>query len=279
MIAHGDEIAIVVSNPDRRRGRRGNLEPSPVKTYALAHGIAVTDRPIDVLDRNCELGVVVAYGRLIRPNVLEHMSIVNVHFSLLPRWRGAAPVERAILAGDEVTGVCVMGLEEGLDTGPVFARSVTPIDPDEHADPLRSRLAVIGNQLLLDLLDKGANAWSNPQPQEGEPTYADKLSTEDLHLDFFEPAVLGHRKVRVGRAWTTFRGQRLLVHEARLVSEDQLHEAISGAHLPGEIVEDLVITTDGALQIVVVQAEGRSPMDVKTWRSGARLSSGERLGQ
>jgi methionyl-tRNA formyltransferase len=232
-----------------------------------------------VLDHGCELGVVVAYGHLIRPNVLDHLPLVNVHFSLLPRWRGAAPVERAILAGDAETGVCLMRLEAGLDTGPVFVRSSTTIDPNEHADALRSRLAVIGNQLVLAELDRGDAAWSAPETQQGEPTYAEKIDVEDLHLNFFSSAVMNHRKVRVGRAWTTFRGHRLLVHEARLVDADQLRGRVEGDFPPGEIVGDLVMTTDGALELIVVQAEGKARIDMAAWRIGARPTPGERLGQ
>jgi methionyl-tRNA formyltransferase len=243
-----------------------------VKAWALERQVRVAERPLDILEEGCELGVVVAYGRLIRPNVLDHLPMVNVHFSLLPRWRGAAPVERAILAGDAEAGVCVMGLEEGLDTGPVFACEATPIGADEHVEPLRDRLAAIGNRLLLAQLALGAEAWSHPVPQEGEATYADKLTVEDLHLDFSRPALDAQRQVRVGRAWTTLRGRRLIIHEAVLA------EGLEGAPEPGTVVGDQVATGAGSLRLLVVQAEGRARMDARTWRAGARLEAGERLG-
>jgi methionyl-tRNA formyltransferase len=271
LIEHGHEIAIVISNPDRRRGRRGELEPSPVKRVAIANNIRVAESPAAVLEANCDLGIVVAYGRLIRPNVLEYVSMVNVHFSLLPRWRGAAPVERAILAGDMETGVCIMGLEAGLDTGPVFARVATPIDPGEHADALRARLGGLGSQLLLNQLGLGKRAWIDPKPQIGEATYAEKITVEDLHLDFGESALVGQRRIRVGRAWTTFRGKRFLIHEAQVI-DDTPEGAI------GEIVGDLVVTGEGALRLVRVQSEGKAQMDVATWRAGARPGTGESLG-
>ncbi|MEO7442120.1 MAG: methionyl-tRNA formyltransferase, partial [Acidimicrobiales bacterium] len=119
LLSAGHEVALVVSNPDRRRGRGSALVPSPVKAAAVSAGLAVTDRVDDVLAVGAQLGVVVAFGRLIKPHVLDVVEMVNLHFSLLPRWRGAAPVERAILAGDAETGVCLMRLEAGLDTGPV----------------------------------------------------------------------------------------------------------------------------------------------------------------
>ncbi len=149
-------------------------------------------------------------GRLIKPDVLAEVPMVNVHFSLLPRWRGAAPVERAILAGDAETGVCLMELEEGLDTGPVYARAITPIGEEETADELRRRLGDIGTKLLLRSLSTGLGT---PVPQAGEPTYAAKVEPAELHLDFSLPAEVVNRTVRVGRSWSTFRAKRLLVPE------------------------------------------------------------------
>lgn len=278
LIGAGHEIGIVISNPDRRRSRRGEPEPSPVKAVALAHGLSVSDRPADVIETHCTLGVVVAYGQLIRPNVLERLPMVNVHFSLLPRWRGAAPVECAILAGDEVTGVCLMGLEEGLDTGPVFARAVTPIGTNEHAEELRSRLGTLGDALLLAELARGADAFSSAEPQRGEVTYAAKIGVEDVHLDFSRSADLLHRQVRVGRAWTTVRGRRLLIHEARLVKGVGATGTSSSQVESGSVVGDAVMTGDGLLLPLVVQAEGRARVTFSAWLAGARLGPLETLG-
>ncbi len=138
----GHDVALVVTAADKRRGRGSALAPSPVKAAATELGIPVTDRIDDVLelDPPAELGVVVAFGRLIKPHVLAALPMINVHFSLLPRWRGAAPLERAILAGDEVTGVCVMEVEEGLDTGAVYRRAEVAIGADMTADELRVQL-------------------------------------------------------------------------------------------------------------------------------------------
>ncbi len=134
----GHDIVLVVSQPDRRRGRGGAVSPSPVKAAALDLGVPVTDRVDDVIDAGADLGVVVAYGRLIRPHVLAAVPMVNMHFSLLPRWRGAAPVERAILAGDTVTGVCIMDVADELDAGDVYAVAEVPIGDTTTADQLRS---------------------------------------------------------------------------------------------------------------------------------------------
>ena len=154
LVDAGHEVALVVTQPDRRRGRGGAATPSPVRTAAERHGLRVLtpQRAREIVDdvraADLELGVVVAFGQLLPVDLIEAapLGFVNVHFSLLPRWRGAAPVERAILAGDAETGVCVMRLEEGLDTGPVFASERTPVGPDETAGVLRERLVELGGR-------------------------------------------------------------------------------------------------------------------------------------
>lgn len=287
MLDAGHDVALVVSRADRRRGRNAPPEPSPVKALALERGIPVSERVADVVEAGVELGVVVAFGRIIRPEVLAEVPMVNTHFSLLPRWRGAAPVERAILAGDELTGVCLMALEEGLDTGPVYARQETPIGPEETAAELRARLGVIATAMLLELLARWPDRAGEPQAQVGEPTYAAKLTTEELELDWSRPAIESERVVRVGRAWTTFRGKRLLVHRARCVgldSSDAPEGGALGELAVGTLVGRLVVTGDSAgrpghaLELVEVQPEGRAVQAAADWLRGARPEPGERLG-
>jgi methionyl-tRNA formyltransferase len=270
LAAAGHEIVLVVSRPDKKRGRGGALVPSPVKQVAQELGVPVTDRVDDLLDAGAEVGVVVAYGRLIRPHVLAVLPMVNLHFSLLPRWRGAAPVERAILAGDPVTGVCVMALEEGLDTGPVYACQERAIGDEETLDEVRAALADTGTRMLVDLLAAGL---PEPRPQEGEPTYAAKIEPGEHHLDWSRPAVELHRVVRLGQAWTTFRGRRLRVLRARRI-------AAGDGLAPGELdpVTLRVGTAAGALELVEVQPEGKGPQPATSWRNGARLQPGERMG-
>ncbi len=267
LVADGHDVALVVTQPDRRRGRSSALVPSPVKVAAQEAGIEVTDRVHDVVEAGVELGVVVAFGRLIKPDVLERVPMVNLHFSLLPRWRGAAPVERAILAGDAETGVCLMALDAGLDTGPVYDCRQVTIGAEETADHLRARLVELGTQMLLTHLRAGL---PEPVPQQGEPTYAAKIEPDELRLDWSRPAVALHRVVRLGRAWTTFRGQRLRVLRASVVG--------SGPG-PG-VLDGLVVGTgDGAgLRLVEVHPQGRAPMAAEAWARGARPEPGERLG-
>ena len=274
LVEHGHEVVLVVTRADRRRGRGGALAPSPVKVAALDLGLPVTDRIDEVINAGAELGVVVAYGRLIRPHVLEALPMVNLHFSLLPRWRGAAPVERAILAGDAVTGVCLMALDEGLDTGPVYECAEVAVGPEETAAELRDRLCGIGTEMLVRLLAEGL---PEPVAQEGEPTYADKIEPADHHLDWSRPAEELHRVVRLGQAWTTFRGRRLRVLRATLAPSggQPAGSPEAGVLDPGTL---RVATGEGWLELVEVQPEGRPPQPAAAWRNGARLQAGERLG-
>ncbi len=269
LAAAGHDIRLVVTRPDTRRGRGPEVSPSPVKHVAEQLGLLVTYTAADVVSSGASLGVVVAYGRLVKPDVLAAVPMVNVHFSLLPRWRGAAPVERAVLAGDFETGVCLMELEEGFDTGPVYARAVTPIGPEETADELRGRLGEMGTDLLLRNLSVGLAA---PEPQMGEATYASKISPDELRLDFDLAAGICNRVVRVGKAWTTWRGKRLLVHRASVLDGQQGLSA-------GQIQGNTVGTAEGALELLVVQPEGKPPTDGAAWARGARPRPGERLGE
>lgn len=270
LVEAGYEVALVVSRPDRRRGRNDHLTPSPVKAAALELGLPVTERIDDAIHAGAGLGVVVAFGRIIKPHVLERLPMVNLHFSLLPRWRGAAPVERAILAGDRETGVCLMAVEEGLDTGGVYRFERVAIGADDTVESLRARLVEIGTRMLVEALSEGLG---EPRPQVGEPTYAEKLTPADLRLDWTRPAVELSRLPRVGKAWTIFRGRRLIVLRARV------REPEDGPAPPPGVLEGTVVGTGaGALELVEVQPEGRPAQPAAAWRNGARPEPGERLG-
>jgi len=288
----GFDIPIVVTRPDRRRGRGSTTMPSPVKAAAVELGLTVTDDIDALLDVPVDLGVVVAYGKLIRPHLLARVPFVNLHFSLLPRWRGAAPVERAVLAGDDRTGVCVMAVEEGLDTGGIYRSAEIPIDPDDTVEALRSRLVDLGTGLLLDCLHNG---FGPCRPQTGEPVYAAKIDPAELALDWTRPAASVVRTVRLGRAWTTFRGRRLLIHDATLAPNTTTDPTTVTAtptagsspdapgHEPGRIgVEGGTVVVDcgaGRLVLRQVQPEGRGRQDAGAWRNGARPGPGEVLGR
>jgi methionyl-tRNA formyltransferase len=272
LVAAGHDISLCVTRPDRRRGRGASVTPSPVKAAALSLGIPVTHSLGDLATTGAELAVVVAYGRIIPSDLLEQVPMVNLHFSLLPRWRGAAPVERAILAGDAETGVCVMRIEAGLDTGPVYARRAVPLDDEIDVAALRSELADIGSALLVETLAGGVAGLPVPVDQAGTPTIAAKLTKEDLHLRWEESATQLHRVVRLGRAWTTFRGKRLGILRASIDTPPV------GAGRPGTLRGTSVVTGQGSLSLLEVQPESRSPMSAADWLRGSRPAESECLG-
>jgi len=276
LVSAGHDVALVVSRADVRRGRGSAVSPSPVSACAERLGLRRTDQLQEALQAGAELGVVVAYGRIVPATMLEALDMVNLHFSLLPRWRGAAPVERAILAGDTDTGVCIMRLEAGLDTGPVLGCRRVPIDR-EHAGALTERLSHLGAEMLVELLAGGVAALPPGQPQQGEPTYAAKVDPGELRLDWDRPALELERLVRLDRAWTTFRERRLRVLEARVPERGDPVEETRPA--PGTLQGNRVRTGEGSLELVTVQPEGRQPMDADAWRRGVRPGPGERLGE
>jgi methionyl-tRNA formyltransferase len=288
LVEAGHDVALCVTRPDRRRGRGSAVTPSPVKEAALELGLAVSHSMEDVAEAGVELAVVVAYGRIIPAYLLARVPMVNLHFSLLPRWRGAAPVERAVLAGDRETGVCLMKLEEGLDTGPVYARVVVPIGDTMELPALRTELVRAGCALLVAALAHGVAGLPEPVEQSGDVTSAAKVTPEDLRLQWDQPAVQLHRVVRLGRAWTTFRGKRLgLVRATPVAAPGAAPGAGAGAaraagsagsRPPGTLEGTVVYTGDGALALDAVQPESRSPMAAADWARGVRLVPGERLG-
>lgn len=267
----GYEVPLVVTRPDRRRGRGGAAEPTPVGRVAAELGLTVTDRLDETSSAGADLAVVVAYGGIVPARLLDRLAFVNVHFSLLPRWRGPAPVERAILAGDAETGVCLMGLAPEVDAGPVHRRTSTPIGPDETADELRDRLVALGVELLMGAL---ADGFGPPVPQSGEATHAAKIEPAELCIDWTAPAETVHRVIRAGGAWTTVRGRRLKIGAARR------RAAGSGLEPSGTVSGTAVATGDGdGIELVTVQPEGRRALSAADWLNGARLAPGERLGQ
>ncbi len=270
LVDAGHDVALVVTAPDRRRGRRGHDEPTPVRAAAEELGLPVRTpaRASELVDEvtalEPELAVVVAYGQILPPRLLDAVpgGFVNVHFSLLPRWRGAAPVERAILAGDTETGVCVMALEAGLDTGPVFARAVLAIDDTETAGELRARLVTLGTELIVEVLPRVRSI--EPVPQAGEPTYASKLTVDEFRLDAVVPAAELARRVRAANprpgAWFVADGRRHKVWHAH---------AAPGSVAVGRVERPGVLgTVDGVLVLDEVQPEGRRTVPGPAWATG-----------
>ncbi|MBW4079454.1 MAG: methionyl-tRNA formyltransferase [Acidobacteria bacterium] len=266
LVEAGHDIELVITRPDRRRGRGTQLSSSPVKSAALELGLSVGHRIADLDHVEVERGVVVAYGAMIPASVLERVPMLNVHFSLLPRWRGAAPVERAILAGDEVTGVSVISLEASLDTGPVHAERRTDVDA-KSANDLTRELATLGATLLVQVLGS-KELLASPVAQSGEPTYAEKLTGETFHLLPSMPVVQLERTVRLGRAFTLINGRRTKILSAHITDAPGVAGTI--AQFSGEVA---LVGVGGALVLERVQPEGSRPMDAKDWWSGVRLDA------
>ena len=265
----GHEIALVVTRPDAKRGRGGASIASPVKQFALDHDLNVTDDLAELLKVPVDLAVVVAYGRIIPTDMLDAIVMLNLHFSLLPRWRGAAPVERAILAGDLETGVCVMAVEPELDTGPVFARRAVPVG-DKTLGELQAELSEAGTELLVELLSRGVDAIGTPAPQEGEVTYAKKIVSADHELDLTRPADEILRTIRLGRAFTWLDGRRLRIQKA--------HRTVDQGSAPG-ILEGVVLGVgEGAIEIDLVQPEGKRVVPAADWRRGLKVQGTVLLG-
>jgi methionyl-tRNA formyltransferase len=281
------EVAAVVTNPDRPRGRSRKPQPPPVKVAAEAAGVPVWQpaRPREVLDDLRELApqacAVVAYGALLPADVLAAggAGFVNLHFSLLPRWRGAAPVQHALRAGDTTTGVTTFVLDEGMDTGDVLRRVEVDVDPDEDAGTLLDRLAELGGPVLVDSLrDLVGGVAPTPQPEAGA-TLAPKITADDLVLDWTAPARRLADLVRSASpapgTHTTLEGGRFKVYRAVPT------EGPDG--VPGEIVAldpagPVVACGDGHVRLEVVQPEGRARMDGGAWANGHRPEPGTILG-
>ena len=268
----GYEIVLVVTRPDRRRGRGSRLQPSPVKVAAQDLGLMISDNLGDLATVNADIAVVVAYGEIIPAPLLQRLPMVNMHFSLLPRWRGAAPVERAILNGDEVTGVCLMGVAEGLDTGPLYRQVRTKIDTNEDSEMLQARLSALGTKLMLEAFSAGLGS---PEPQQGEPTYAAKLTSEDRHIDWRQSALQIIRQIRVGGAWTTFREQRFIIWRAK--QSEPVPKRGTPNLAPGSITELSVATGDGLIDLVEVQTQGRTRKSADAWCNGVRPRADDRF--
>lgn len=271
------DIRFVVTRPDRPRGRSGRPRPSAVKEQAIALGLEVLqpEQPGEVAGNlaGTDVAVLVAYGRLLPPSLLAapRLGFVNIHFSALPRWRGAAPVAHALLAGDELTGVTLSTMDEGLDTGPIIEVVETPIDPKENAGELTARLAVIGADLLADRLPDFVAGDIVPRPQEGDATDAPKIKAEDARLDPDLSAEELLRRIRAFTprpgAWGEVDGSRLKIAAAGLWLGEELPA-------PGSIeVHDhrvVMGTGGGAIELLEVQPAGSALMAATAWANGRR---------
>ena len=287
--AAGHRVLAVYTQPDRPAGRGRRLHESAVKQHALGHGLEVRQPPhlkgraAEIAALAPEAMIVIAYGVLLPPDILatpKH-GCINVHASLLPRWRGAAPIARAIEAGDTVTGVTIMQMEAGLDTGPMLLKRETPIEESDTAASLHDRLAILGAEALIEALDGLQRNTIVPEAQDSARTcYARKLKKEEALIDWKQPASVLARRVRAFNPWpvatTSLAGRTLRVWEACATDDN------SGAS-PGAVVaagtEGIAVACgSGTLLLTRVQAEGGKPLEAAQFLNGHRLRVGEQLG-
>jgi methionyl-tRNA formyltransferase len=303
LLASRHSIVGVVTQPDRPRDRGQHVTASPVKAAALAHGVPVLQpdrlKAPDVLGAfaawSADLGVVAAYGKILPEELLRvpRLGLINVHASLLPRWRGAAPVERAVIAGDTTTGVTIMRIVRQLDAGPTFASVTRAIAPDETAEQVERDLATLGADLLVEVVEQLADGRARETPQDDtRATYAPRLTKEEGLVDWSEPAVAIHNKVRGLHPWphafSFLHGARHIIlrtstgpHEGAALPDSGATVAIDPT--PGTVVaasgDQLAVSTGGggAIRIVEIQPEGRRAMDARRFLSGHRVEVGARF--
>jgi methionyl-tRNA formyltransferase len=276
------EVVGVVTQPDRASGRGRELKPPPIKTLALQLGIPVIQpeklREPAAMEQlrawSPDLIVVAAFGQILKPEVLHlpRFGCLNVHASLLPRWRGAAPIQAAILAGDEETGVTIMQMDAGLDTGPILTQRPLRLTPDLTAGAVSQALSTLGADLLLDTLPDYLAGKLTPQPQdESRVTYAPMLKKEDGLLDFTRPAAELERRVRAMNpwpgAWLEWNGSPLKVARAKIVSGGEGWASGSRHIVEGR---PAVMCADAALILEEVQPPGKKPMNGKSFLAGGR---------
>jgi methionyl-tRNA formyltransferase len=273
----------VVTQPDRPAGRGRILSAPPVKTLAVSlslpviqpHRLSEPQAFLQLREWKPDLIVVAAFGQILKPEVLDlpRSGCINTHASLLPRWRGAAPIQAAILHGDGQSGVTIMRMDPGLDTGPIFSQRATAITPQDTAETLGKRLAQLGAELLIETLPGIINGEIDPKPQDDSlATYAPMLKKEAGQLDFQQPAELLARKIRAFNPWPSafmnWQGTYLKIHKAHVRFEE------SSSREPGTtlIIEGLpaIATADGLLLLDVVQPAGKKPMVGKTFLNGAK---------
>ncbi len=291
--SHGQVVG-VVTQPDRPSGRGRKLQPSPVKALARRYGLPVLEpaslrnpeSQADLLALQPDVIIVAAFGQILPPEVLDlpPFGCINVHASLLPRWRGAAPIAAAILAGDEITGITIMKMDTGLDTGPILNQRSIPIDPDDTRESLTARLAELGASLLSDTLPEWLAGHIQPQPQDdGQATLAPRLAKEQGRIDWHEPAEKIARRVRAFYPWpgafTFWQGKQLKILRAAASLEARPKGEASP---PGTVIEGPdgpgVVTGLGILNLYEVQPASKRPMPADTFVHGARGFVGSRLG-
>ncbi|OSP55180.1 methionyl-tRNA formyltransferase [Pseudoruegeria sp. SK021] len=276
LVDAGHEIACVYCQPPRPAGRGKKDRPTPVQARAEALGLPVRhpvslrhpDAQADFAALKADLAVVVAYGLILPQAILDAptQGCLNIHASLLPRWRGAAPIHRAILAGDAQTGVCIMQMEAGLDTGPVLMREALPIEAEDTTDDLHDRLAGMGARLIVAAIAGLSHLVPTPQPAAGT-TYAHKIDKAEARIDWTKPATEVDRQIRglsaFPGAWCEIAGERVKLLRARIGA---------GQGTPGQVLSGFTVACGtGAIEVTLAQRPGKRAMDAADFLRGITL--------
>jgi len=291
LLSSSHQVVGVVTQPDRPRGRGQRTSEGPVKARAIGAGVPVLQPATlkdpqavaDIAALGADIGVVAAYGKILTESILQTppLGMVNVHASLLPRYRGAAPVHRAVIAGDSQTGVTIMRVVKALDAGPMLATVHRSIDPDETSEDVERDLASLGADLLVSTLDKLAHGPVHEEPQDdSHATYASRLNREDGLVDWTRSAVEVHNLIRGLYPWPhayTFWGDRRLILLRSSPSSGTTH-AEAGVVIAAHSEELRVAAGDGHLQILELQAEGKRPMTAREFLAGNRIEPGDTFG-
>jgi methionyl-tRNA formyltransferase len=292
LLASRHRVVGVVTQPDRPRGRGHQLSPSPVKALAAQHDVPVL-QPERMRDEgfltllrglDADLGIVAAYGRILTDAMLAipRLGLINVHASLLPRWRGAAPVHRAVLAGDTATGITIMRLVRELDAGPILAVSRVAIGPDETSAEVEASLAAAGAELLSSVVERLSEGpvHEEPQPDAGV-TYADRITKDDAAIFWWRSAREVHNQVRGLHPWplasTTIGGHRLLVLKTSVSDGPAPSTALPGTLLEADADRLVVAAGHGAVRILELRPEGRRTMTAREFMAGHKLAVGARM--
>jgi methionyl-tRNA formyltransferase len=286
------EICAVYSQPDRPAGRGRKLTASPVKQLALQHKIPV-EQPLNFKEETdreklasyrADLMIVVAYGLLLPQIVLDtpRLGCINVHASLLPRWRGAAPIQRAILAGDNKTGICIMQMEAGLDTGPVLQRAEIPIEATDTGEQLHDKLAKLGAGTLLETLNNFEQLQAKASPQnDAESCYAAKLQKAEANIDWSQSALQIDRQIRAFNSWpvaqTLWQDKMLRIWNAAVI-DHHAPKAIPGTIMQIDRDGIDIATGDGVIRVLTLQAPGKKAMPVRDFLNAHTLKAGEHFG-
>jgi len=283
LISRGEKILLVVTQPDKPKGRGKNLQPPEIKKIALQYELPLC-QPEKIKDENFikklkslnpEFGIVVAYGKILPKEILEipKHGCINLHASLLPKYRGAAPIQWALINGEKITGVTTMIIDEGLDTGPILLQKEVSINDEDNAETLSEKLSVVGAELVIETIDKMRKRTITPKPQTGEITYAPQLKKDDGKINWNNSARKIFNLVRGTYPWpcaySFLKDERVKIIKT---------EVLEGNAAPGLIIkaknELIVGTQEGLLRILLIQPEGKKIMTAKEFISGRKINEG-----